>query len=133
MKVSEQIIEVLEYLGEKFGIAIDWSSDNVLPMVKGLCAKYIHWEIITSIIWIVVCVLMITGGIILLIKSIKMCKMPYTDEFGWSFGVAGGIMMIVIGTIVLLTQAFDIARCYCFPELQVYQYIKGLIGTGTAN
>lgn len=44
MKVSEQIIEVLEYLGEKFGVAIDWSSDNVLPMVKELCAKYISWK-----------------------------------------------------------------------------------------
>lgn len=133
MRVSQQIIEVLEFLGEKFGIAIDWSSDTLLPVIKELCAKYISWEIMTSIIWIIICVLVVIGGIILLTKSAKMCKEPYADDFAWSFGVVGGILMIVIGVIVIAAQTFDIARCYCFPELQVYKYIESLIRTSTAQ
>ena len=31
MKVSNQIIEVLEYLCQKFGIVIDWTSESILP------------------------------------------------------------------------------------------------------
>lgn len=33
MQVSDQIIEVLNYLGEKLGVTIDWTSENVLPYV----------------------------------------------------------------------------------------------------
>lgn len=53
MEIGEEIIEVLEYLGNKMGIAIDWSSENVMPYIKMLCDKYIDWEIATSIMWIV--------------------------------------------------------------------------------
>ena len=36
MKVSKEIIEVLDYIGEKIGVTIDWTSDNVIPYVKEL-------------------------------------------------------------------------------------------------
>ena len=49
MTVSSEIIEVLDYLGEKFGIAIDWTSNNVLPYLQALVDKFIKWEISTSI------------------------------------------------------------------------------------
>lgn len=29
--MSQEIINVLDNLGEKFGIAIDWSNENILP------------------------------------------------------------------------------------------------------
>lgn len=54
MKVSEEIIDVLEYLGEKFGVAIDRSSDTLLPVLQNLGHKYIRWEIATSIAWLVI-------------------------------------------------------------------------------
>ena len=31
--MSQQIIEVLDYLFEKFGIAIDWTSENIMPYI----------------------------------------------------------------------------------------------------
>ena len=33
---SEQIIEVLNALCEKFGIAIDWTAENVMPYLTDL-------------------------------------------------------------------------------------------------
>lgn len=53
MTISSEIIKVLDYLGEKFGIAIDWTSKNVLPYLQALVDKFIKWEISTSIVWIV--------------------------------------------------------------------------------
>ena len=52
MNVSDQIIEVLNYLGRQLGITIDWTADNVLPYVNTLCEKFIAWEISTSWMWI---------------------------------------------------------------------------------
>lgn len=37
MTVSEQIISVLDALCEKFGIAINWTEENVIPYVEILC------------------------------------------------------------------------------------------------
>lgn len=42
MQMSEQIIQVLDYLGKKLGLTIDWTSENVLPYVQTLCDKYIN-------------------------------------------------------------------------------------------
>lgn len=31
MKISKEIIEVLDYIGSKVGITIDWTAENVIP------------------------------------------------------------------------------------------------------
>ena len=55
--VSEQIIEVLDYLGEKFGIVVDWNANNMVPVVQDLCSKYINWELATSVAIFIICVI----------------------------------------------------------------------------
>ena len=47
MQISNEIIQVLEYLAEKIGITIDWTNNNVLPYVEQLCKKFIEWEYTT--------------------------------------------------------------------------------------
>ena len=71
MSLSKEIIEILDYLGRKFGIAIDWTSENVVPYIEDLCARYIKFEIYTSIMWIVLCVgIMALAGIIWIICGV---------------------------------------------------------------
>ena len=48
MSISDQIIAVINDLCQKFGIAIDWTAENVLPYIEDLCARYIQFEIQTS-------------------------------------------------------------------------------------
>lgn len=50
MTVSEQIIQVLDNLGEKFGLALDWSSENILPYVSELMNKAVSYELWMNII-----------------------------------------------------------------------------------
>lgn len=37
MSISNEIIRVIDDLCEKLGIAIDWTADNILPILKSLC------------------------------------------------------------------------------------------------
>ena len=53
MTPSAQIIEILDYLGQKLGMTIDWTSANVMPYVQDLFARFISWEIATSTVWII--------------------------------------------------------------------------------
>lgn len=113
MQVSDEIIKVLEYLSEKLGVTIDWTSNNVLPYVEQLCTKFVKWEIGTSIGWIVIMIISVIIGLIFS-KAVDLC------------GVEKGIFWVIVvaAVIVIGVQAFDIIECYTFPEKTIYDYIQ---------
>ena len=117
--ISSQIIEILDYLGEKLGIAIDWSSDNVLPYIQMLCEKYINFEISTSVAWIVI-------GVIIAI--IGICLIAFDAKNKWEYvgPTVIGAIILVITILIICVQIFDIIKCNTFPELQIIEYIKNL-------
>ena len=124
MNFSEQTISILDYICNKFGIVIDWTSDNVWPMVEMLAGKYIKWEIASSILWIIlffISIIICTIGIKLIIKHIK--NSSYVDEMWVAFCVfiSLGIFGLACG---IAAQAFDIAKCIVFPELEIFEYLK---------
>ena len=80
MTVSSEIIEVLDYLGEKFGIAIDWTSNNVLPYLQALVDKFIKWEISTSIVWIAIAAFVI--AMIIILMNLKTFRKINEDTYG---------------------------------------------------
>lgn len=126
MEYGDEIIKVLDYLGEKIGVTIDWTNNNVLPYVETLCNKYVMWETNTSIAWIgiMIAVLMIIL-IACLIIHVQVKKSDDEDDeelefWAWIiFAIAVIIAFIVIGV-----QVFDIVECQTFPEKVIYDYIK---------
>ena len=60
--MSDEVIKVIDALAERFGIVIDWSSENVIPYLQQLCDKYITYEIITSIVWMIIGVCLLPGS-----------------------------------------------------------------------
>ena len=120
MTISNEIIKVLEYLGAKFGVAIDWTSSNVMPFINQLMEKYISWEISTSIAWIVITSIVLLLSIVFGILDLSN---DWTD--GCSFIL---IIPLVVSMLVLIgSQIFDIITCVKFPELQIIEYIQYLI------
>lgn len=117
MQVSDQIIQVLDYIGKKLGLTIDWTSENVLPYVQTLCDKYINWEIASSIIWIVI-------GITCIVLSVIFIKILWDDDIGCIF-----FALLAVGIVIIGAQAFDIVKCICFPELQVFEYVQSLLNS----
>ena len=111
MKVSNQIIEVLEYLCQKFGIVIDWTSESILPYLEQLCEKFVNYEIKTSITWIIFSIVIsIISFIISLISE---------DWFLFT-------IVIIASTIIIGCQTLDIIECTTFPEKAVFEYIKSV-------
>ena len=54
MTVDQQIIEVLDALCQKFGIAINWTSDNILPYVEDLAKNAVRYELYTSLLYSII-------------------------------------------------------------------------------
>lgn len=70
--MSEEVIKILDALAEKFGLAIDWTSANVLPYLQQLCGKYVTYEIATSVVWMLIgiCLLFVCKYVI---EKAKYC------------------------------------------------------------
>lgn len=117
---SDELIKTFDYLLSQFGIAVDWTSENVLPYLQTLAEKLVRFEINTSIMWLVVGVVVLTVGVWIFVKDIK----------DWDSGVVilGAILIIVAG-IVCCWQVYDIIKCVSFPELYVFEYIKHALNT----
>lgn len=113
MQISDEVIKILEYLCDKIGITIDWTSNNVIPYLEQLCEKFVKWEIGTSIGWIALAVISI---IIALIFS------KVVDLDGFEIFIFWCVLIIAI--VIIGWQAFDIIECYTFPEKTIYDYIQ---------
>ena len=123
MTISSEIIEVLDYLGEKFGIAIDWTSNNVLPYLQTLADKFIKWEISTSIVWIVIAAFVMVGMIVLI--NLKGVREINEETYGMLWIPI--IVLIIISFVVICVQIFDIIECNVFPEKVLYDFIKTML------
>ena len=77
--MSQEIIKVLDNLAQKFGIAIDWTNQNILPCLQDLMGRYISLQNSYAIIWIVISIIMIIGLIILISKCIKVIREEEND------------------------------------------------------
>ena len=123
MSFSSQFIEVLDALCEKFGIAIDWTSQNVVPYVTELATRIITYEISTSVVWMVI-------AAILFLIAWKMtkrnCKADiFEDE--WFLGWFVRTLIGVFCFITIVCQIFDIIEALALPEKTLYVFITGLM------
>lgn len=136
-QISDEIIKVLDALCDKFGIAVDWSSENVLPYIETLMNKCVDYEIATSIYWIILASIGGLVGVTLCFSGYKAYKKykEYVKETGmYDYPDNDGSSRIIIGSVLLLTflcitgqQIYDLIQCYVFPELTLIYQIQNLL------
>lgn len=131
MNISSQVIEVLDSVCEKFGIAIDWSQQNVLTYLEDLSRKYIKYEIVTSIAWIIFFSLAIIASIKGIKNILKSCQSENyffrgNEEVGLIFIFVLAVV-VVVGCIGITTQIFDVATCCTFPEKIILEFLRGIL------
>ena len=134
--MSDEIIKILDDLGRRFGIAIDWSSENVMPYLQDLMSRYINYEVMTSVVWIVVALIVIIGlsiGILAINKHAnKVLEKDYYSDWDFDKWVVFCIFIIIIGCFVIciICQVFDIITCYTIPEKMIFEYLNFLLSNG---
>lgn len=130
--MSDEIIKLLDDLGQRFGIAIDWSSENVLPYLQDLMRRYINYEIITSIVWLIVFVICSIGMIIAIRKLLKHQQehnksCSYECEIIWPTIISITFMFLIIFCIIGIgCQINDLIICNTIPEKLIVNYIRNL-------
>ena len=135
MTVSEQIIEVLNALCDKFGLAIDWTAANILPYLEVLCGKFVNYEIATSIATIA---LTFVIWLVFLIVTCVFWKRADFDSWELDFyqvAAIVGLVCTIIASVVLIVnlciQTYDIITALTFPEKIILEEIQALLGGNT--
>ena len=122
MSFSSQFIEVLDALCEKFGIVIDWTSQNVMPYLTDLATRLISYEIWTSAAWIVI----LGVAFVVIWKLTKNARKDDSfdnEEICVCAWVACGIIGIIF-VVVACVEVFDIIRALTIPEVVIYGILK---------
>lgn len=149
MMMNQQIIEIFDTLCEKFGVAIDWASNNVLPQLQILVKKFATYKIITDSSHILISIVLIVVGIIAIEKIFisykEISKQDISDNLffertrfgglcsidmriiGYIFSILGGFA-IVFGVIILKFSIDALVRDIVFPEMVILEYVKCLVG-----
>lgn len=121
MKVSEQIIEVINALCEKFGLAIDWSAENILPYLEQLGGKVVSYEIATSIFWI--CFL------VFLVAIFGVLSWVANKEYWDAECVFVPLLIVtaIISCVIIPCEVIDIIEATTFPEKVIYEFFSEAI------
>ena len=130
MTVSEQIIQVLDNLGEKFGLAIDWSSENILPYANELMNKAVSYELWIHITALTLIVIGMTLSWIIFLKTIKNKDFDWHD---YKFGPIAFVSIIVaaVFSMIFIFCAIDciptIIACLTFPEKVIFDMVQSML------
>ena len=120
--MSNEIIKILDAVCDKFGMAIDWTAQNVMPQVEQIGEHIVQYELWTSSLWTMLALVVLIVGTIVCGKKIK-------SSFKYGEGdtiLEMGIIMVIVYFIfvpVLLTQSQDVIAALTFPEKTILDFI----------
>lgn len=125
--MSEEIIKVLDNLGQKFGIAIDWTSQNILPYLQDLMNRFISLQSAKAIIWIVILSVLVIATIILMVIGIRVGKREDDGEIIF-MAVFIGIIILICLVVPLICNIFGLMQNIYTPEITLLEYITNYGG-----
>ena len=128
--MSEEIIKILDELGKRFGMAIDWSNQNVMPYLQDLMGRFIAYRNTQAIIWIIISIIVIWLSIWGIKKLYKWKKVNDIEEYdddwlAYILGIIGVICALCTFIIVLICNIQGLVQNIIIPELSIMDYLKG--------
>lgn len=131
--MSEESIKVLDELGKRFGIVIDWSNQNIIPYLQELLKRFICYRNITACVWIIISIAITISGVVMIRFLNKWRKSDNYDKDYCSdddmlagMGYIFSICIIAVGIGLIIGNMFGIVKNVCMPEMVVYEYIKNI-------
>ena len=126
MTISSEITNILNDLGSRFGVLIDWSSQNVAPYVQDLVSRIAKLQMCNSIIAIVCGIACVIVTILIIRFFIKHYD-DMIDEVVGTFLIVIFILCL-IGMFTLIPIGVDgLTKAIYLPELTAMEYIQNLM------
>lgn len=127
--MENQVNQVIDKLAEKFGIVVDWSSQNVTPYIQDLMNRLAKYEISTSIGWITLWGMLMIVCLIAFYKTCKEMKICIekkdNEKYGACFAVNVFLFICISAFVfIIMVQVNDIFNALYIPERLFLSEIK---------
>lgn len=141
--MSNEIIKILDDLAKRFGVAIDWTAENVMPYLKDLFGRVVTYKIVYDSVLIAISCLAIVACLIVGIKLYnerKTCAKMKKDTMFHSYyewrnsvelkegaGYALTSGTIVVGFFSILNIGWcvnDLIGWSFIPEFKIIEWIS---------
>lgn len=126
MTISSEITNILNDLGSRLGVAIDWTSQNVTPYIQDLISRIAKLEMCNSIIILIFGIICLIATILCIGFFIK----HYEDDVDEFTGIAitVGCFVCAILMFILIPIGIDgLTKSIYLPEFTAVEYIQKLI------
>lgn len=153
--MSNEIIKVLDNLAERFGVAIDWTSKNVMPYMQDLYGRIIDYRVMQLAIIYGICIFALIISVSLFAKlyrdynkvdrKIKEledggkvqtlfwygCKRYYGTEPDMTtlgnVSIIVAIVLLIFSIVVMLFNICNVVEIINIPEAYVIQIIQNMM------
>lgn len=130
--MNNKVIEVLDYMGEKLGIAVDWTAENVWPSVMDFLSRYQVYAIVVNCVWLLFGAILLVACVCLFKTMIKQYKESdgifYRDDEALFLGIVIGVIASLASIVLIMCDIFAIAQWITVPEMKFIEvfseYIK---------
>lgn len=144
--MSQEIIAVLEYISEKLGIVIDWTSETIWPQVMDVLGRYRILQIVVNGIWFVIALIALVVFICLWVKIFKAylaCSKNEEDNMWWNWLnysrradstvalfamvlITAIAALLIIPTLIIIPG--EILEWIFIPEIRFLELFKSITG-----
>ena len=139
--MDKDLCNVIDKIAEKIGVAIDWSSENVMPYIQDIMQRYRTMNIVNNIIVMTVCAIIITICVIVAVKIKKgiINGLQNTESSIWfdadydmtsTFSAATGMIIAIsflLSVIVLCYALGELVEWLYVPEVKLLGVLKGFM------
>lgn len=114
---------ILQKLAEQFGLALDFSKENVIPYLQQLAERVVKYEVGQSIFWMVIGIICIIVGIGLFVFVHKKATAEeYFDEGILLVLCVIAVLFFCAGIGIVGCQINDLILCEYLPEKILLRY-----------
>lgn len=119
---AKDLIDVLDYVGDKLGATIDWSSNNLVPYIQELGEKIVNYK--AGLAWLYI-------GLAGLLAVIAVILLIISGLNGWHDGMLFVSACFFVAAIVIaIINAHTLIACNTFPEKVILDYLNSIKSSG---
>lgn len=133
MSFSSEVITILDELAKRFGIAIDWTAENVMPYIQDLGSRFISYTLVMTIISLSIKIIILLVGIFSIYRCGKWIiknegKTNENVEIGMAIFTVASVVLTGIALLILILTGWanikTIIACNYIPEAIIIDYLK---------
>lgn len=114
---TKDLIDVITYISDKLGVAVDWGSNNLVPYLQELGNKIVAYKENIAWMWVIV-------GIIVAVIGVGALISYFVNQDGvWLF-IA--VCCIAAAACIIIPNMYTVIACKTFPEKVILDYVNSI-------